>query len=113
MIDNDVFFERPAAKAAFFKWFSGRNPRGYDLDMMPEFMAIPVIIAFLDSKGLYIDRETPSFSMSIWDYRDGEPEEPVYSLSNDGGQSMEEIAKICIDKALSLLCPEDPRQFED
>lgn len=104
MIDNDVFFEKPEAKSAFFKWFNSRNPRGYDLDKMPEFMSIPVIVAFLDAKGLYIDRETTDFSYLIWDFREGEPIDPIFRTDNSR-DSMEDTLKDAIEFALNLLYP--------
>lgn len=74
---EEIFFEHPEAKADFLQWFSGRNIHAYDIDKMPEFMAVPVLVKWLSCKGLYIEVETPAFCVNIWDYRMSEPDLPT------------------------------------
>lgn len=73
MILDDIFFEEPKTKYKFMTWFDNHNIHGYDVNKMPQFMALPIVIRWLETKGLYIDRDIECWCMKIWDYRGGEP----------------------------------------
>lgn len=99
MISDDIFYEAPQLKTQFNKWFENRSSRIYNIDMMPEFMALPIVIKWLDTRGLYIQREVENHRAVIWDYRDSEPEECIivdceYSESNE--EWLMDAIKVCV-----------------
>jgi len=62
-------------------------------------MAYPIIIKWLDTVGLYIDRDTECREMKIWDYREEEPEEAIIVdvIDEDSNESsQEEAIFICL-----------------
>jgi len=64
------------AKQVFEDWYYSKYP-STDWRFIPYIMEYAAIIEWLDSVGLYIDRDTMERSIKIWDYISEEPSEPL------------------------------------
>jgi len=101
---NEVFPENePKARYKFLSWFNTRQSGNLEIDKMPAYMALAAVITWLDSKGIYIDRDTSHHCFRVWDYRDSEPENEI-TVEWHPDDTIEENLKLATTLAIKLYC---------
>lgn len=88
---NELFENDPKALHSFKEWYQSQFlflENQPDVFNLKPFILYPILIAWLDSEGIYIDRDTENHRHNIWDYREGEPAE-AYEIEFYHGEKYE------------------------
>lgn len=118
LLDEIFEMEEPKARNKFLCWFHGRS--SLTLEMLPRYMVLAAVFEWLDSVGLYIDRDTAYRCYRIWDYRESEPEtdftvewEPDEEGDNSKISVIKQAVLLYLCKGQNIPKPSWPADFID